>query len=51
LDIYICKVAPLSDEPTHNLLYLNNGDATFTEASQQYGLDFSGYSTQASFFD
>ena len=51
LDIYICKVAPLSDEPTHNLLYINNGDATFTEASQQYGLDFSGYSTQASFFD
>ena len=51
LDIYICKVAPLSDEPTHNLLYINNGDATFTEASQQYGVDFSGYSTQSSFFD
>ena len=51
LDIYICKVAPLSEEPTHNLLYINNGDATFRESSRQYGLDFSGYSTQASFFD
>lgn len=51
LDIYICKVAPLSGNSTHNLLYINNGDATFTEAAQQYGVDFSGYSTQASFFD
>ena len=51
LDIYICKVAPLSGEATHNLLYINNGDATFTESAKKYGLDFSGYSTQASFFD
>ena len=51
MDIYICKVAPLSKEPTHNLLYLNKGDGTFQEVSQAYGLDFSGYSTQASFFD
>ncbi len=51
LDIYICKVAPLSDKETHNLLYINNGDATFKESSKEYGLDFSGYATQASFFD
>lgn len=51
LDIYICKVAPLSTEPTHNLLYINKGNATFQESAQAYGLDFSGYSTQASFFD
>ena len=36
LDIYICKVAPLSEGTTHNLLYINNGDATFTESAQQY---------------
>ena len=51
LDIYICKVAPISEEGTHNLLYINNGDGTFTEAAQKYGLAFSGYATQASFFD
>ncbi len=51
LDIYICKVAPVSGAETHNLLYLNNGDETFTESAAKYGLDFSGYSTQASFFD
>ena len=51
LDIYICKVAPISPETTHNLLYINNGDATFTESAQKYGLDFSGYATQAAFFD
>ena len=51
LDIYICKVAPVSLIPTHNLLYINQQDGTFKEASIDYGLDFSGYSTQASFFD
>jgi len=50
-DIYVCKVNKVSSEGTHNLLYINNGDLTFTESSKEYGLDFSGYSTQASFFD
>ena len=40
-----------SPETTHNLLYINNGDATFTESAQKYGVDFSGYATQAAFFD
>ncbi|MBL7474012.1 VCBS repeat-containing protein [Robertkochia sediminum] len=55
-DLYICKVAPLSPEGTHNLLFLNlgpdeNGVPQFREAAATYGLDFSGYSTQAAFFD
>ncbi|MEL6388751.1 MAG: VCBS repeat-containing protein [Bacteroidota bacterium] len=50
-DIYICQVAPVSDNGTQNLLYLNNGDGTFSEVGQELGVDFSGYSTQASFFD
>lgn len=55
-DLYICKVAPLSPKGTHNLLYLNqgpdeNGIPQFREAAANYGLDFSGYSTQAAFFD
>jgi hypothetical protein len=51
LDIYVCKVGLFSDGSVHNLLYINNGDGTFSESSEQYGLDFYGFSTQASFFD
>ncbi len=43
LDIYVAKVSPISPEKTHNLLYINNGDLTFTEMSSEYGLDFSGF--------
>jgi hypothetical protein len=50
-DIYVCKVSKTSAPGTHNMLYINNGDLTFTESSQSYGLDFSGYSTHAGFFD
>ncbi len=51
LDIYVCRVGLFDDENTHNLLYLNNGDATFKEVSNDYGLDFSGFSTQSLFLD
>src|SRR5262245_65637066 len=34
-----------------NVLYINNGDGTFTDRAEEYGLDFAGYSTQAAFFD
>jgi hypothetical protein len=51
LDIYVSKVGNYKRLKAHNLLYINNGDGSFTESSTQYGLDFSGFSTQASFFD
>ena len=51
LDVYVCKVSPISQEKTHNLLYINQGDLTFKESAATYGLDFAGYSTNASFFD
>lgn len=51
LDIYICQSADYSPERRKNLLYVNNGDLTFTEKAEQYGLADQGYSTQASFFD
>ena len=51
LDIYVCSVAGKLDLKGHNLLYINNHDGTFSERSAEYGLDFSGYSTQAAFFD
>jgi len=51
LDIYVSKIGNYKGLEAHNLLYINNGDLTFTESSKQYGLGFSGFSTQASFFD
>jgi hypothetical protein len=51
LDIYICAVSGLLDFEGHNELYINNGDGTFTERAKEFGLDFTGYSTQAYFFD
>ncbi len=51
LDIYICRSGLPKSEDRKNLLYINNGDLTFKESANEYGLDDSGYSTQASFFD
>ena len=51
LDIYVCKVGDYKGLKATNELYINNGDNTFTEEAKKYGLDFSGFSTQASFFD
>ena len=31
LDIYVTKVAPISSGDSHNLLFINNGDFTFSE--------------------
>src|SRR6266550_1917628 len=50
LDIYVSGVNYLG-MLGRNVLYINNGDGTFTDRTQEYGLDFAGYSTQAAFFD
>jgi len=51
LDIYVCCISGKLGFKGHNMLYINNHDGTFTEESAKYGLDFSGFSTQAAFFD
>lgn len=51
LDIYVCKVGNYKSLKSENELYINNGNNTFTEQAKAYGLNFSGFSTQASFFD
>ena len=57
LDIYICKVGRLDGLPTtHNQLLVckgldKNGTPTYEDQAKEYGLDFSGFSTQAVFFD
>lgn len=50
-DIYICRSADANPDNRKNLLYINNQDNTFSEQAASYGLDDSGYSTQATFFD
>jgi hypothetical protein len=50
-DIYICRSALENGKDRTNLLFINNHDLTFTESAARYGLNDSGYSTQASFFD
>src|SRR5438874_1744109 len=51
LDIYICRSADVDPARRKNLLFINNGDLTFTEKAGEYGLADEGYSTQATFFD
>jgi hypothetical protein len=51
LDIYVCSIADIHGLQGHNELFINNGNNTFTESAAKYGLDFSGTSTQAVFFD
>jgi len=52
IDIYVCR-AFNDEEPElrENLLYINNGDMTFTERAQEYGINDGNHSTQALFLD
>lgn len=53
LDIYV-SVAGLADTPPEdraNLLFINNGDGTFTESASEFNLDDTSYTTHAAFFD
>jgi len=62
LDIYVCTVGNYTPhdnngdlhkyfQQSHNQLFINNGNNTFTESASKWGLDIVGYNTQAVFFD
>lgn len=51
LDIYVCKSGDPEVAHRNNELFINNGDLTFSEKSKEYGLDITGLSVQAAFFD
>lgn len=51
MDIYVCRARYDEAEKRRNLLWVNNGDMTFTEKAKEYGIDDDSYSTQANFFD
>ncbi|HEV7330609.1 MAG TPA: VCBS repeat-containing protein [Flavisolibacter sp.] len=62
LDIYVCNAGYQQGISNENELYINNGQVTapdgkttgtvrFTEGAKEYGLNESGYTTHAAFFD
>lgn len=51
-DIYVCRGGYKDTEKERtNLLYINQGNLTFKEQAKEYGLDETGYSMHAAFFD
>lgn len=54
LDIYVCNAGYVEDTDLaalKNRLYINNGDLTFSDKTDEYGVGDTGYSIHASFFD
>ncbi len=52
LDIYVCRGGwKDKEEQRGNLLFINNGDLTFTESAEKYGLNDPGFSLHAAFLD
>jgi len=51
LDIYVSTVSSKYGLKGHNELYINNKNNTFTESSEQYGLNTTCFTTQSAFFD
>jgi enediyne biosynthesis protein E4 len=51
LDIYVCRSASPDQKMRRNILYINNGNLTFTDKADEFNLDDDSFSTQASFFD
>ena len=51
LDVYVTKYLLPKVEMRRNVLFINNKDNTFSEKGKEYGIDDSGFSTCANFFD
>ena len=51
LDIYVCDAGSNIDAIRKSQLYINNGNATFTEKAEEYNLADTGITTHAAFFD
>ncbi len=51
VDIYVCNSGDLKGGNKQNELFINNGDLTFTERAEEYGVADPGFTTHAAFFD
>ncbi len=50
-DIYVCRSGLQPGEARKNLLFINNGNLTFTESADDFGLGDRAASNHANFFD
>ncbi len=50
-DIYLCNSGDVKGDNKQNELFINNGDGTFDEKAESYGLADHGFSIHAAFFD
>lgn len=56
LDIYVCTTLTGNDSLRRNMMFVNTGISedgvpVFVDQAKQYGIDYSGFSTNAAFFD
>ena len=51
LDLYVCNAGDVKGGRRENELFINNGDLTFTESAEKFGLADPGFTTHAAFFD
>ncbi|HVU95965.1 MAG TPA: VCBS repeat-containing protein, partial [Puia sp.] len=51
IDIYVCKSGDMKGTHRANQLFINNHNGTFTDRGAEYGLNNTGLSTHAVFFD
>ena len=51
LDIYVANSGPFVEPRRENELFINNGDGTFTERAQEFGIANVGNSIHSAFFD
>ena len=51
VDIYVCNSGDIKGDNKQNELFINNGDGTFSEKGEEYGIADKGYTTHAAFFD
>ena len=51
LDMYVCLSGNVPPQARANQLFVNNQDGTFSEKAADFGIDDTGFATQASFFD
>jgi len=51
VDIYVCNSGDIEGDNKQNELFINQGDNTFLEKAEAYGLADKGFSTHAAFFD
>jgi hypothetical protein len=51
LDIYVCNAGYQPGVNTENELWINDGQMHFTDQAAKYGLNDSGFTTHAAFFD